>query len=211
MRRLSVSAALPLFLLLATAALTAGSCALSPALGGYKASELLLAPKHVPLQLRLSVPTGQSTQLSKAPGESVQHLLLKALCWALYLPQYPSAICEPSADCRIDVGSPYRPDAVALGSTAQPVWWAECGSVSAQKLGTLVAQLPDTHFTVAKWARSDVSGYASSLRAALPSQGRAPFEVLSFPEDTERFISDDGRVSVQWSDLLDRVSLYPER
>mmetsp|Transcript_54531 Transcript_54531/g.90415 ORF Transcript_54531/g.90415 Transcript_54531/m.90415 type:complete len:182 (+) Transcript_54531:45-590(+) len=177
-------------------------------LGGHRASELLNIPKAQTLPL-IFRSRGQTARLRKTPGESVEHLLLKALLWALYLPQYPNAQCEPAA-CELDVGNLYRPDVVALGATGEPSWWGECGSVSSTKISALATKFPRTHFTVAKWARSDLSGYAGSLRSDVGGGPRvAPFEVLSFPADSaERFVSDNGDVQIKWDDVLDHVLVH---
>lgn len=177
-------------------------CSISPPsalqLGGYSPSTLLSAPKHTPLTLELSA-SGQLLRLQKNPGESVEHLVLKALLWALLLPTHPSATCE------LDLGLRYRPDVIALDeATGAPCWWGECGSVKGSKLSELSSAFPLTRFSVAKWGRSDLRGYANQLRAEikLPRQRAAPFEVVSFPADSiERFVAADGRLSVSFEDL----------
>ena len=126
-------------------------------LGGYSAATLLDAPKHGPLVLRLRA-HGSRTVLTKAPGESVQHLVLKGLLWSLLLPTCPNAACE------VELGMRYKPDVVSIDEgTGQPRWWGECGSVKASKLQQLATTFPDCRFTVAKWGRSDLRGYASQL------------------------------------------------
>ena len=169
------------------------------ALGGYSAATLLAAPKHEPLSLSLAGGGGARVRLTKAPGESVQHLLLKGMLWSLLLPTHPDAACE------VDVGLRYRPDVVSLdGASGRPRWWGECGSVKASKLNELAAAFPDCRFSVAKWGRSDLTGYASQLRSglALSSQRTAPFELIGFPADSaERFVADDGQLTVTFEDL----------
>ena len=169
----------------------------SSPLGGYTAATLLDAPKHEPLTLELSA-CGSRVQLCKNQGESVQHLVLKALVWALLLPTHPGAACE------LDLGLRYRPDVVALDGEGSPCWWGECGSVKASKLSHLANAFPQARISVAKWGRSDLRGYATQLRSELKlTAGRtAPFEVISFPADSiERFVSDDGELAVTFDDL----------
>ena len=171
-------------------------CAASP-LGGYSAATLLSAPKHVPLQLHLSA-HGRRLQLEKRPGESAEHLVCKGLLWALLLPSHPTAECE------LDLGLRYTPDVVALGADGAPCWWCEAGHVKASKLGDLASTFPHARFSVAKWGRSDLRGYASQLtgQLRLPRTRTAPFELISFPDDSvERFVSDDGEVRVDFDDL----------
>ena len=188
-------------------------------LSGYSAADLWMVPKSQPVQLTLTA-HGQSLSVGKAPGESIEHLLMKGLVWALCLPQYPDAVCELDLET-LELNRPereagfgraayrrYRPDVAALPPSGGgvPCWWAECGSVSMKKLGVLARELPGTRLTVAKWARSDLSGYASSLRRELSGEPRgkriSPFELISFPADSaERFLSDDGEVSITLDDV----------
>lgn len=169
-------------------------------LGGYTPATLLSAPKHEPLTLHLSA-AGRGVQLEKAPGESVQHLVLKGLLWALLLPTHPDAACE------LDLGLRYKPDVVAIDPmSGKPCWWGECGSVKASKLGDLAAAFPQARISVAKWGRSDLRGYAGQLKSQLVLPPRlyrtAPFELLSFPADSiERFVAEDGQLSVSFDDV----------
>jgi hypothetical protein len=66
------------------------------------------------------------------------------------------------------------------------VWWGECGSVKASKLSDLARAFPHARFSVAKWGRSDLRGYASQLRGqlTLPPTRTAPFDLVSFPADS---------------------------
>jgi len=137
----------------------------------------------------------------KARGESKEHLLMKALMWSLMLET------ETNVECELDIGHRYKPDVVALSANGQPRWWGECGSVSAEKLSVLRKAFPSTRITVCKWGHSDLSGYAGQLRQALPAvhvdaDGApvgAPIDLVSFPVDSvERFVADDGALSVTW-------------
>ena len=169
----------------------------SEPLGGYTPDTLLSAPKNVPLTLYLHV-ADRHTRLKKAPGESVEHLLLKGLLWALLLPAHPDAACEA------DLGLRYRPDVVALDSGGAPVWWGECGSVKASKLSDLAGVYPACRISVCKFGRSDLRGYAAVLRSQLelPRRRAAAFDLISFPADSaERFLRDDGSITISFDDL----------
>ena len=171
-------------------------------LGGYTSDTLLSAPKHAPLTLQLQA-SGRQLSLTKNPGESAEHLVLKALLWALLLPSHPEAKIEA------DLGLRYTPDVVALGDDSTPIWWGECGSVKSSKLSDLASAYPNARFSVAKWGRSDLRGYAATLSGelALPPGRTAPFELISFPADSvDRFVSDSGELSISW-DQLEVISL----
>ena len=178
--------------------LPSGMPGAAPPLGGYTLETLLSAPKHEPLSLHLRL-SGRPLHLRKARGESVQHLLLKGLLWALLLPSHPEAACER------DLGLRYRPDVVALDGAGTPCWWGECGSVKASKLRELSAAFPRTRVTIAKWGRTDLRGYGGTLKRelALPNPRAAPFELVSFPADSvERFLSEDGELAIGWDDVV---------
>jgi|UniRef100_A0A7S3BSP8 hypothetical protein len=163
---------------------------------GYVPRTLLNVPKGERLHLRLRVREREAT-LVKVRGESIQHVLMKGFLWALLLPNYPDAACE------INVGHRYRPDVVALSPTGGPLCWGECGAVTVEKLRALATEFPHTHFAVAKWAHSDLSGYAEQLRTelALPPRS-APFEILSIPDNApDTFLTDDGQVELAREDL----------
>ena len=66
---------------------------------------------------------GRTLVLVKRSNEKIEHRLMMALLWALYLPRYP--------DLRVDVpiGARYRPDLVQLRPEGQPLLWAEAGEV----------------------------------------------------------------------------------
>lgn len=171
-------------------------------LGGYTSATLLSAPKHVPLTLTLTA-HGRRTSVSKNPGETAEHLVLKVLLWALLLPTHPSVEIER------DLGLRYRPDVVALDDAGSPEWWCECGSVKASKLGNLASAFPRARISVAKWGRGDLRGYAGTLKAQLPElPPTVDFDLISFPADScERFISDEGELSIAFDDL-DVVPLH---
>lgn len=167
------------------------------ALGGYTPADILTAPKHAPLTLHLRS-RGRHASLRKAPGESVEHLLLKGLLWAAFTSSHPEAQCEA------DLGLRYRPDVVALDAGGLPCWWGECGSVAASKLSDLAQAYPAARFSVAKWGRSDLRGYAAVLRSqlVLRRSSAAQFDLVSFPADSaERFLRDDGEVVLSLDDL----------
>lgn len=190
------------------APITSSSGLTSP-LGGFRAATLLDAPKHEPLALRLSA-HGTPLHLDKNPGESVEHLVLKAFMWALVLPTHPNAQCE------LDLGLRYRPDVVSLDAatgSSTPLFWGECGSVKPRKLKALAEAFPSTAFAVAKWGRSDLRGYAANLRTELdlPADRAAPFELLNFPSTSiDDFLSDDGEIAIGFDDLT-IVDLRPSQ
>lgn len=142
--------------------------------------------------------------LVKKRGESIEHVVMKAVLWALYLPAYPELQVE------VAISDAYKPDLVALapppGGLAygdpEPVFWGEAGKVSAAKWRSLLKRFPDTHFALARWAERPAP-HVATIRSALGNRPRrAPVDVLSLPSDAAaRFVADDGTVQVALDDL----------
>ena len=147
--------------------------------------------------------------LVKKRGESIEHVLMKAVLWALYLPAYPEMQVE------VAIGDAYKPDLVHLapppGGPAygdpEPIFWGEAGKVSAGKWASLLRRFPDTHFALARWAER-LDPHVDLVRKALGGRPRrAPLDLLSVPPDAaERFLSPEGTVRVSFHDL-DHVRL----
>lgn len=62
---------------------------------------------------------GRTLVLVKHPNEKLEHRLMMALLWALYLPQYPGLRVD------VPIGRRYRPDLVQLAPDGQPQFWAK--------------------------------------------------------------------------------------
>ncbi len=92
---------------------------------------------------------GSTLVLIKRPEESTEHVLQKALLWALYLPSYPTLRVEVP----LPTASRYKPDLLALDEQ-HPLFWGECGVVSAAKLADLLHRYRGTHFVFSKWTAS---------------------------------------------------------
>jgi hypothetical protein len=140
---------------------------------------------------------GRQVVFVKKPVESTEHVVMKALIWALYLPQYPDLVVE------IPVGDKYKPDVVSLDAQGEPVFWGEAGDVSVAKIRSLARRHKRTHFALGKWA-TRLDPLTVIVDDALADLHRsAPFDLISFPRDSaERFIDDDGVVRVSHDELM---------
>jgi hypothetical protein len=139
---------------------------------------------------------GKQVVFVKKAKEQSSHVLLKALLWALYLPDYPNLSVE------IGVGDRYKPDVVARGHDGHPLFWGEAGRVGIDKIHSLARRYRNTHFAIAKWNTSldPLIALVSDTLAGL--HRTAPFDLLSFPaESTERFIDLQGHIRLTWSDV----------
>jgi hypothetical protein len=152
---------------------------------------------------------GQRVTLSKGSLESSRHVLMKAILWALYLPDYPTLTIE------IPIEDKYKPDLVAFDpapeiyqNTKQPLFWGESGVVGEEKMHAILRRYPSTHFAFAKWSTSlqatqrmaqDSIDEARKHRVAR----MAPVDLIRVPEDAlERFISAKGEIEVTLDQLI---------
>jgi len=87
---------------------------------------------------------GEQVVLVKKAFESAAHVWMKALLWALFLPDYPELSVE------IDICGRYKPDLVQLDNRGEPVFWAEAGRVGRRKMSALVQRFRSTHLVFAK-------------------------------------------------------------
>jgi hypothetical protein len=139
---------------------------------------------------------GRQVVFVKKPVESTEHVLMKAFLWALYLPEYPGLVVE------IKIGDRYKPDVVSLNAEGEPHFWGEAGDVSTAKIRSLARRHRRTHFALGKWA-SPLGPLAETVTRAIEGVDRkAPFDLISFPDDAaERFIDDSGVIHLQHRDL----------
>lgn len=140
---------------------------------------------------------GKQVVFIKKKAESIEHVLMKAYIWALYLPEYPDLSIE------VSVGDKYKPDVVSINEHGRPIFWGEAGKVNTQKIQSLARRLRNTHFAFAKWNTSldtfeQLINDASSLH-----RREAPIDLLVFPADAgERFIDSEGRIHIRHEDIV---------
>ncbi len=137
----------------------------------------------------------QKLILVKKSVESRRHVLMKALLWGLYLPDYPGLQVE------VSIGYKYKPDLVQMDADG-PLFWAEAGRVGAEKLRRLLKRFPRTHFALAAWGSA-----LAPLETRIRRQSRgvkrvAPVDIIVFPKDAgTRFIDPRGHIRVAHNDL----------
>lgn len=69
----------------------------------------------------------QKIKLWQRHGESYQHVLMKALGYAMFVETYPNLEIETKVDLR------YKPDLVVFGANREFKFWGECGQNSIRK------------------------------------------------------------------------------
>lgn len=145
---------------------------------------------------------GQHIVVKNGMRERFVHPLMKAYIWALYLPEYPTASIE------IRIGDKYKPDVVAFAdepavfeANPPPLFWGEAGRVGKDKIHSLVKRFPNTHFAMSKWD-TGLAPYVDLVSEALADVKReAPFDLLSFPEDSKQCVDSDGNITITFDDI----------
>jgi len=143
---------------------------------------------------------GRHIVIVRGTQEKFEHPLMKALIWALYLPQYPHATIEAW------IGDRYKPDVVAFpeeirGPYDKPLFWGEAGLVSVDKIESMARRYPTTHFAIAKWHKPLVWTIDTVTEALKGLKREASFDVISFPDHSADFIDDDGQITIGFDDV----------
>ena len=139
----------------------------------------------------------------KRPHEQTSHVVMKALLWGLYLPDYPDLSIETRLADR------YEPDVVSLGAEGRPRFWGEAGQVTPAKIRSLARRHRETHFAISKWATRLAPHLAIVEKAIAGIERSAPVDLVIFPEDAaERFIDESGTIRLT-HDHLEWVRIDP--
>jgi hypothetical protein len=75
---------------------------------------------------------GQRVRLWQRTGESYEHILMKALGYAMFVAEFPNLEIERR------VGLRYKPDLVARNTNGAFLFWGECGANSLRKSAWLL-------------------------------------------------------------------------
>ncbi|HEX8459009.1 MAG TPA: hypothetical protein VF656_17075 [Pyrinomonadaceae bacterium] len=142
---------------------------------------------------------GRRVRLWQRVGESYEHVLMKALGYAMYVGEFPALEIERR------VGLRYKPDLVARSvetEFAQPfAFWGECGQTSMRKAAWLLKHAGVARLVLFKMI-GNRDALVEELRAAVDERYRAPgrLVVVNFVPDIalltrERRIA---RVRAEW-------------
>ncbi|MDQ1613510.1 MAG: hypothetical protein QOG00_3441 [Pyrinomonadaceae bacterium] len=126
---------------------------------------------------------GRRVRLWQRTGESYEHVLMKALGYAMYVGEFPALEIEQR------VGLRYKPDLVARTDSSAEfalpfAFWGECGQTAMRKTAWLLK-----HAGVAQLVLFKITGnpaaLAEELRDAVDERYRAPgrLVVINFTPD----------------------------
>ena len=127
---------------------------------------------------------GRRVRLWQRRGETYEHVLLKALGFAMYVWEYPRLEIE------LSVGLRYKPDLVALNEGATPragarfLFWGECGLVTMRKVAWLLKH-GDAERVVLFKLDCGVRPLVRELRDAVPERYRegGRLQLVNFAAD----------------------------
>jgi hypothetical protein len=121
---------------------------------------------------------GRRMRLYKRLGESYEHVLMKALGYAMFVEEFPGLEIERR------VGLRYKPDLVARDEAGRFLFWGECGANSLRKTNWLLKHAGVERLVLFKIGHNAVQ-LIEQLRAAVVARYRRPGRaiLINFVED----------------------------
>jgi hypothetical protein len=108
---------------------------------------------------------GQRMRLWQRTGESYEHVLMKALGYAMFAGKYPTLLIE------IKVGLRYKPDLVARDEAGNFLFWGEAGANSLRKTNWLLKHTNIKKLALFKIGQNTAQ-LAGQLRDEIPAKYR---------------------------------------
>lgn len=135
---------------------------------------------------------GKRARLWQRPGESYEHVLMKALAYAMFSGEYPQLEIE------VKVGLRYKPDLIAIGENGDFDFWGECGANSLRKTGWILKHTRTKKLVLFK-LDINAEPFIKQLRAEIPAKYRAAGKLVLI-----NFISDIANLTA--SKQIEKVS-----
>lgn len=107
----------------------------------------------------------QRVRLWQRTGESYNHVLMKALGYAMFAREYPQLEIETK------VGLRYKPDLVARGDGGNFLFWGECGQNSLRKTHWILKHTRTEKMVLFKIG-ANAGQLAKQIRAEIPAKYR---------------------------------------
>ena len=108
---------------------------------------------------------GQKVKLWQRNGESYEHVLMKALGYAMFAGEYPTLEIETK------VGLRYKPDLVARNADGEFLFWGEAGANSIRKTAWLLKHTRLRKLALFKIGQN-VKQLVEQIRAEIPAKYR---------------------------------------
>ncbi len=119
---------------------------------------------------------GKRVTLYKKDGESYEHVLMKALGYGMFQPQFPHLEIERR------IGLRYKPDLIALDDLGKPQFWGECGQVGLRKIAWIAKHSGTQQLVIFKF---DIipNHFIAQLRQEVDVRYRPPQRIKLFNFD----------------------------
>lgn len=117
-------------------------------------------------------------RLWQRSGESYEHILMKALGYAMFVGEYPNLEIE------VKVGLRYKPDLIAKGENGDFRFWGEAGANSIRKTHWILKHSRAEKLVLFKIGRN-VEQLIQQLREEVPAKYRAggKLKLINFVSD----------------------------
>ena len=109
---------------------------------------------------------GRRVRLWQRPGETYEHVLMKALGFVMFMSEFPNLEIEKK------VGLRYKPDLVAQNEAGEFIFWGECGANSIRKTVWLLKHAGVEKLALFKIGQN-VSQLILLLREEIPARYRS--------------------------------------
>ncbi len=115
---------------------------------------------------------GQKVRLWQRGGESYEHVLMKALGYAMFAPDYPTMEIE------IKVGLRYKPDLIARDAAGEFLFWGEAGSNAIRKTNWILKHTRTQKMALFKIGHHTIKQLVEQLRAEILPKYRLPERLI---------------------------------
>ena len=109
---------------------------------------------------------GNRVRLWQRTGESYEHILMKALGYAMFVGEFPTMEIE------IKIGLRYKPDLIARNAAGDFLFWGEAGANSIRKTSWILKHTRTKKLVLFKIGRN-VASSIEQLRGEIPVKYRA--------------------------------------
>jgi hypothetical protein len=120
---------------------------------------------------------GATLRLAQRPGESFEHVMMKALCYGLFAGVFERLEIERR------LGGRYTPDVVAVGADGRVRFWGECGTVGMRKAGWLAKHSGAERLAFVKIGVGPA--FAAELRREIDARYRPEGRITVYSFDPE--------------------------
>ena len=138
---------------------------------------------------------GQRMRLWQRSGESYEHILMKALGYAMFAREYPTLEIE------VKVGLRYKPDLVARDAAGDFLFWGEAGANSLRKTNWLLKHTRTKKLVLFKIGQN-VNQFVEQLQTEIPAKYRPQdrLVLINFVSDIKSLTADKQieKVSADW-------------